>query len=128
MSPPHMHRQNAEEQAIITCSNHFISGFSSTDPYFPIRKCDRLLSQCMITLNLLRISRVNLDLSVYAYLFGPYYFNKSLMEPPGNSMIVHDRPGNHTSWIHHSTKVWYIGPSLEHYRCMQFYMPSTGIV
>ena len=72
--------------------------------------------------------RANRALSVYAYLFGPYDFNKSPMEPTGTRVIVHDKPGNRTSWGHHVTPVWYIGPSLDHYRCIQRYMPVTGIV
>ena len=53
LAPPHMHRQNASEQAIITYKNHFISVLSETHPDFPIRKLDRILLQCAITLNLL---------------------------------------------------------------------------
>ena len=45
LAPPHMHRRNAAEQSIRNYKNHFISGFSMTDPDFPIRKWDRLLSQ-----------------------------------------------------------------------------------
>ena len=36
MDPLHIHRKNAVELAIITYKNHFIYGFSRTDPYFPI--------------------------------------------------------------------------------------------
>ena len=36
LAPPHMHRRNAVEQEIISFNNHFISGLSTTDPYFPI--------------------------------------------------------------------------------------------
>ena len=50
------------------------------------------------------------------------------MAPPGTRVIVHEKRGNRTSWGHHGTLVWYIGPSLDHYRCMQFYMPATSIV
>ena len=82
----------------------------------------------MITLNLIRNSRVNPSLSVYAYLFGPYDFNKFPMAPPGTSGVFHYKPGNRTSWFHHDTQGWYIGPSLDHYICMQCYMPATGIV
>ena len=66
LDPPHMHRRNAAERAIRTCKNYFISVFSTTDPDFPIIEWDQLLSQCVITLNLLRNSRVNLALSAYA--------------------------------------------------------------
>ena len=48
------------------------------------------------------------------------------MAPPGTHVIVHNRPGNHTPWEHRDTQGWYIGTSLEHYRCMQCYMPATG--
>ena len=71
---------------------------------------------------------MNPYLSSYAYLFGPYDFNKSPMAPPGTRVIVHNKPGNQRSWFHHGTTGWYIGPSLDHYRCMQCYIPSTGIV
>ena len=108
--------------------NHFIAGFSTTDPDLPIIKCDRLISQCAITLDLYRNSRVNPGLSSYAYLFGPYDFHKSHMELPGTRMIVHEKPGNRTSWVHNVTPGWYIGLSLDHYRFMQCYMHATGIV
>ena len=50
------------------------------------------------------------------------------MEPPGTRVVVHDKPANCTSWGHHGTLGWYIGTSLEHLRCMEFYIPETGIV
>ena len=82
----------------------------------------------MITLNLLQNAMVNPALSAYAYLFGPYYFNKSPMAPPITRVIVYDKPVNRTSWGRYGTPGWYIGPSLDHYIFMQCYMPATGIV
>ena len=35
LAPPHIHRKNATERGIRTCKNHFISGLSTIDPYFP---------------------------------------------------------------------------------------------
>ena len=128
LDPPQMHRRNAAERAIRTYKNHLIYGLLTTDPNFPIRKWDRLLSQYKITLNLLQHSRVNPVLSAYDYLFGPYDFNKSPMAPPGTHVILHDKPCNTTSWGHHGTPGWHIGTSLDHYRCIQCYMPATGIV
>ena len=86
------------------------------------------MSQCAITLNLLQNSRLNPTLSEYVYLFGLYNFYKSPMAPPGTRVIVHDKPGNRTSWGHHGIPFWCIGPHLDHYRCMQCYMPATGKV
>ena len=110
LAPPHTHKQNTKEQAIRTFRNHYISGFSTIDLYLPIREWDRLLSKCMITLNLLRNSRANPALLAYAYLFEPYNFNKSPMAPPVTRVIVHNKHGNRTSWSHHYKKSWYIGP------------------
>ena len=115
------------ERSIETCKNHFISGIATIDPVFSVSKWGRLFPQFLITLNLLHNSRFNPGLSAYAYLFGIYDFNKSTMAPPGTHVIVHDVPVNHTSWGHHATPGWYIGQSLDHYRCMQCYIPATGI-
>ena len=82
----------------------------------------------MITLKLLLNSRFNPDLSAYTYLFLPYGFNKSPMAPPGTCVIVHDKRSNRISWGHYVAKCWCISPSLNHYKCMQCYMPATGIV
>ena len=50
------------------------------------------------------------------------------MAPPGNRVISHRKPGNFTSRGHHGTPGWYIGPSLDHFICMQCYIPTTDIV
>ena len=50
------------------------------------------------------------------------------MSPLGTCVIVYDNPCNLTSWGHHGTTGWYIVPSLDHYRCMQCYIPATAIV
>ena len=110
LAPPHMHRRNAAERSIITFQNHFISGFSTTDPYLTIRQWDGLISQCLITLNILCNSRVNPALSAYAYLYGSNDFNKYPMAPPGTRVKVHGKHGNCTSWGHHVAPGWYIGP------------------
>ena len=108
-----MHRRNVVEQVIKNYKNHFIYELSTTDPDLPISEWDRLLYQCKITLNILRNFRVNPALSAYAYLFGPYDFNKSPMAPPGTRVIVHEKHGNRTSWGNHGTPGWYISQSLD---------------
>ena len=50
------------------------------------------------------------------------------MVPPVTHVIVHKKPVNLTPWVHHVIPGWYIGPSLDHYRFMQCYMPATSIV
>jgi hypothetical protein len=51
--PPHCHRANAAERAIITLKEHFKAGLATVDPAFPIHLWDRLLSQAEIKLHML---------------------------------------------------------------------------
>ena len=63
LATPYLHRTNAAERAIRTFKNHFLAGLATTHPNFPISEWDKLLPQTIITLNLLRNSRVNPKLS-----------------------------------------------------------------
>ena len=78
-----------------------------------------------ITLNLLCNSRVNPNLSAWAYLFGNYDFNRHPLAPPGTKVIVHSKPSDRASWEYHGKEGWYIGPALNHYRCITVYMSKT---
>jgi hypothetical protein len=66
LAPPYIHRRNAAERAIRTFKNHFIAGLASTDKEFPLHLWDRLIPQALLTLNLLRGSRINPHLSAQA--------------------------------------------------------------
>ena len=57
--PPGLHRRNAAERAIRTFKNHFIAGLCTTAADFPLTLWDQLLPQALMTLNLLRTSRIN---------------------------------------------------------------------
>ena len=90
--PPHQHRRNTAERAIRTMKNHLMAGIATCHPDFPIREWDRLLPQCELTLNLLRNSRINPNLSAWAYLFGNHDFSKVPLLPPGTKVVVHEKP------------------------------------
>jgi hypothetical protein len=66
--PPNIHRRNAAEIVIRTFRNHFIAGLCSTNENFPLYLWDGLLPQALLTLNLLRGSRINPRLSAHAQL------------------------------------------------------------
>ena len=123
--PPHQHRRNAAERAIRTFKNHLLAGLATCDPTFPIREWDRILQQCELTLNLLRNSRVNPQLSAWAYLFGNYNFNKIPLAPPGTKVLVHSKPGDRKTWSYHGEEGFYVGPATDHYRCIRCYMPKS---
>jgi len=126
--PPNIHRRNSAERAIQTFKNHLLSGLATCHSQFPIAEWDRLLPQCTITLNLLRRSRVNPKLSAYAYIEGPYDFNAWPMAPPGTKVVIHKKVNQRGSWDYRGKEGWYIGPSVEHYRCVRCYIPSTHSV
>ena len=123
--PPHNHRANAAERAIQTFKNHFIAGLSGIDPHFPISQWDRLLEQATLTLNLLRSSRLNPKLSAQAFLFGQFDFAATPLAPPGTKIVAHVKPGQRRSWAPRGNEGWYIGPALDHYRCVKCYFPQT---
>jgi hypothetical protein len=124
--PLHVHRQNAAERAIQTFKNHFIAMLCSTDKKYPIHLWDRLIPQAVITLNLLRQSRLNPKLSAHVQLHGLFDYNKTPLAPPGTKVIMHEKPDHRGSWSPHGLNGWYIGPAMEHYRSHRVYCSTTG--
>ena len=125
LTPPNMHRRNAAERSIRTFKSYFLAGLATCNPNFPIMELDRLLHQSELTLNLLRTSRVNPTLFFYAYLFGNFDFNKTPLAPIGTKLVIHAKPNKRDSWSFHGEDGWYIGPAMDHYRCITCYIPST---
>ena len=123
---PSNHRVNAAERAIQTFKNHFISGLCSTDRDWPLQLWDQLTEQALITLNLLRTSRIDPTKSAYHQLFGHKYdWNAHPLAPPGTKSVIYEAPESRTSWGNRGLDAWYCGPSLDHYRNSKFYVPST---
>ena len=50
------------------------------------------------------------------------------MVPPVIIVVVHYNLTQLTSWVHHGTPGWYVGPSLDRYSCMKYYIPVTGVI
>ena len=123
--PPNSHRRNAAERAIRTWKNHFISGLCTVNPNFPIHLWDRLIPQSVMTLNMLRPSRRNQNISAYTALNGMFNFDATPLAPPGCKVVIYEAPSNRTSFSPHGTDAWYIGPTLKHYRCYKTYVTKT---
>jgi hypothetical protein len=86
---------------------------------------DRLLPHAVITLNMLRTSRINPKLSAATHIYGQCDFNRAPMAPPGTRIIAHETPNRRRTWDPHGQDGWYIGPVLEHYRCYTVYITKT---
>ena len=123
---PNLHRQNSAEHAIKTFKNHFIAGLASVNKYCPVHLWCRLLPHCLLTLNLLRPSRINPKLSAYAQLHGAFVFNRTSLAPPGTQIIIPDNPAIRGSWATCGYEGWYIGSASNHYRCHTVYANHTA--
>ena len=47
------------------------------------------------------------------------------MAPLGTKFLAHAKPVTGTRWVPYSEECWYVGPDLDHYRCMKCYFPNT---
>ena len=122
---PHNHRVNAAECAIQTFKDHFISALATTDSEFPLQLWDRLTPQVETTLNLMRRSRIDPSKSAYEVLHGPYDWNRFPLAPPGCKAVIYESPAQRGSWGSRGVDAWYLGPSLDHYRCCHYFVPET---
>jgi hypothetical protein len=118
---PHVHRQNVAEQVIQTFKNHVFVILCATDKQFPLHLWDRLIPQAILTLNLLRQSRINPKFSAHAQLRGPFGYNATPLAPPGKKVIIHEKTDQRGSWSPHGLNRCYVGPAMEHYRVHRVY-------
>lgn len=123
--PPHIHRRNAAERAIHTFKNHFIAGLCSVHSSFPLHLWDRLIPQAVMTLNMLRASRLHPEISAYMELEGAFDYNATPLAPPGSKVVVHEKSQVRRTWAPHGVDGWYVGPAMQHYRCFKVYIAKT---
>ena len=103
-----------------------ISGLSTTDVDFPLQLWDKITEQVIITLNIVRTSRIDPSKSAYHQLHGHRYdWNKHPMAPPGTRAVLLVDPTTRESWGARGIDAWYVGPSFDHYRNCIFFVPET---
>ena len=86
---------------------------------------DRILDQVQITLNLLRASRINPQISAHAQLKGAFDFNWTPLSPLGARIISYNTHGKRESWEPHGTHAWYLGPTSFHYQFYRAFIIET---
>ena len=114
--PPHIHGRNSAERAIWTFKENFIAGIAITHKDFLLHLWCRFLLHDNLTQNLLWQSRMNPKLYNYAQLYGVFNYNATQLAPPGTKIIINKKLTVRGTWESHGAKVWYIGPSMDHYR------------
>ena len=85
-----------------------------------------MLPQAQMTLNMLRASNMNKQMSAHETIFGKYDFNKTPIAPPGTKSIIYVTSNLRKTFDPRGKLCWYIVPSLQHYRCMKFFIPNGG--
>ena len=88
---PSDHRLLSAERAIQTFKNQFIAICSGMHSHFSKRAWHHALYQIVITLDMLRPSRLNPDISAYMQVHGNHNFNKHPLAPVGCKIIIHNR-------------------------------------
>ena len=86
---------------------------------------DKLIPQSVITLNLLRPSRRNPNISAYEALNGKFSYYATPLAPTGCKVIAFESTQTRKTFEPHGMQAWYIGPTLENYRCYKVYVPKT---
>jgi hypothetical protein len=122
---PHNHRVNAAERAIQTFKDAFISALATTDKDFPLQLWDKLTPQVILTLNMMRASRIDPTKSAHEILYGKYDWNRYPLAPLGCRAVVYEDGDTRGSWASRGVDGWYLGPSKDHYRCDIYYIPET---
>ena len=123
---PHNHRVNAAERVIKTFKNHLIAGLSTCDASFSSLLWNKIVPQAQDYLNMLRTSRVHLNLSAYSVLEVMHDFNRYPWAPPGTRATIFNPPETRTYFGPRAIDAWFFGPAPQHYRCYNFFLPSTG--
>ncbi len=122
---PHNHRVIAAEQAIQTFKDAFIAALATTDRNFPLQLWDKLMTQVVNTLNMMHASRIDPTISANEILHGPYDWNRYPLAPLGCKAVVYEDGDMRGSWASRGVDGWYLGPSMDHYRCDIYYIPET---
>ena len=117
--PPNMHCLNIAERAIYTFKAHFLVILSGIDYAIPRYLWDTLLPKTELALNLLRRSTLNLLMSAWEHFNGAFNFTATPMGLIGFRFTIHNKPSKQKYWDHQGCDIFYVGPTLEIYRCFK---------
>ena len=58
-------------------------------------------------------------------MFGEFHFVATPLAPPGTKIVAHIKSNQRRTCELNGEAVWYAGPSMNHYRCVECYFPRT---
>ena len=105
--------------------NYFISILAGLDPRFQTLLWVALISQAVLTLNLVRSSNLCPNVSAYTFMHDQFNYNAMSLGPLGCTVQLYVKPHRQKTWGEHSNNGWYIGTLPKHYRCHQIWNQKT---
>ena len=78
-----------------------------------------------MTVNLLRTSRINPNLSAHEQMEGTFNYNKTPLSPLQINVLSYEMPSHRSSWDEHGKEGWYIWPEPEHCQCYKVLIKKT---
>ena len=118
-------KANNADRSIQHFNNHFIEELWSVYKDFHLQLWEIMIQQATTSLNILQQSIIHPHLSSYTHIYGELDYNQTPLSPTGTIVLIHNRTNNRESWSPIGEPGWYIGPSMDHYRCHNTYIPKT---
>ena len=100
----HNHRLNAAEPAAKTEKYHIIAHIATLDPQCTIQLWSKMLPQMQDTLNMLRTSWNNNNLTAYEELNGKFDWNRTPIAPLGTRGMLFITPDSRNTFYPHSRR------------------------
>jgi hypothetical protein len=72
----------------------------------------------------MRASCIDPSMSAYEAIRGLYDWTHFPLAPPGCKAIIYKSSNARGSWGSRGTDAWYLGPSVDHYRCNNYFVPE----
>ena len=75
-----------------------------------------MVQQAVITLNMLRQSRINPKLSAHDQVFGTFNYERTPLTPLGTKAIIHKCPDQRKTWDKHGLPSFMVNQSKDHFQ------------
>ena len=92
---------------------------NSFQKQFPTYIWCQFVPQSVITLNMLRQSRINSKLSAHDQVFGAFNYQRTPLAPLGTKVIIHKRPDQRKTWDKHGLPGFIVNREKYHFRSYQ---------
>ena len=101
---------------IQTFKNLVVTLHSDMNHNFPKQAGHHIIEHIIVTVNMVRLSRLNPKISVYMQLHGSFAFNKTLLVSTDCKIIIHDRTNEQPFLDNHGSQGLYLRQAFHHYR------------